>query len=60
MKKALRELKSKELIEIKEIKYISMLLQRKNNKIIDGFNHNIKVNNNLCNYFKVNKEVYRT
>ena len=55
LKKALRELRSKEITCIKEIKYISKLLRRKfktNNTINDGFNHNVKINNNFQNYYK--------
>ena len=55
LKKALRELKSNDITDIKEIKYISKLLRRKfktNNTINDGLNHNVKINNNFWNYWK--------
>ena len=55
MKKALSELKSNDITNIKEIKYISKLLWRKfetNNTINDGLNHNVKINNNFWNYCK--------
>ena len=55
MKKALRELKSKEITDIKEIKYIGKLQWRQfktNNTINDSFNHNVKINNNFSNYCK--------
>ena len=53
MKKALRELISKKITDIKEIKYISKLLRRqfKTNKTMnDAFNRNVKFNNNFWNY----------
>ena len=51
LKKTLRELKSKEITDIKEIKYISKLRKFKANNIInDCFNHNVKINNNFWNY----------
>ena len=55
LKKALPELKSNDITDIKEIKYISKLLRRKfkiNNTINDGLNHNVKINNNFWNYCK--------
>ena len=53
MKKALPELKSNDITDIKEIKYISKLLRRKfktNSTIKDGLNHNVKLNSNFWNY----------
>ena len=50
LKKDLRELKSSEINNIKEIKYISKQLRRKfmtNNTINDGLNQNVKTNNNF-------------
>ena len=55
MKIALRELKSNDITDIKEIKYISKLLRRKfktNNTINDALNHHVKINNNFWNYCK--------
>lgn len=55
LKKALRELKSKEITDIKEIKYISKLPRRKvktNNKISDCCNHDVEINNKFQNYCK--------
>ena len=55
MKKALRELKSSEISNIKEIKNISKLLPRKfktNKTLNDGLNQNVKINSNFLNYCK--------